>query len=926
MEEPRPMVCYSREVMDSLVDKLTEVKKTHPQVDPLLQDLESLREDLVNKFDRGRETHKQVKGWMKQNRQLVYDIEDWIDLKLGANLDESENQVDDFKAKIKEARDRWERYDLARKAAISDAKVSVDVVPHKKDAVDSQLLWEKNGILVGIDGPRKKLGEHLKDMEKKRKVVSVLGIGGLGKTTLAAKVYEELNGQFDCHASVTVGLNSSIAALMDVFLQVNPEMVAHDTRAFLNEQEVIHQLWEFLKDKRYFIFVDDIRNTRAWSVINCALPNNEVRSRILTTTRDKDLAMFCSVRPTDVIFEMKGLDEGDSKSLLLTAISAKAENSSANFEDKCDAMLNKCGGLPLAIIVTAGLLASTKLAGLGPLGKPEESDRMRTVFDICFADLAPPLKACFLYLSTFPENYTIKKDRLIRRWVAEGFIPKTSQENLLETGQSYFNELICRKLIRPVFDDYNDDQPVVCTVHPVIHDFIVSDSRKEDFHTTAAELILSGPFLYGTIRRFSVDCRQKGNEADTLDSSAIHLSSVRSLTVFGGADRVLDLSTYKHLRVLDLEDTKSLDNQQVESIGFLLLLKYLGLRGANVTKLPERIMSLQHLSTLDLRRTEVRELPAFGNKKLVSLLAPVLTIPRGMGGMEELEELSEVLFGRDTLLNLDGSHAVDVVELVRKSRRLRMLGIKFGYLADTEGVKQFLEEVRKSNVQSLSLDGYPLSSVDLLVDVWDRERSHCLHKFELKMSGCLPLVPEEVASVIAVTHLHIQVKVLQVQGVLALGKLPYLILLKLFSEEGTQERLSISSEDGFRCLKMFWFRCPYFLGMGLQFESGAMPQLQRLQIEFNARKTKFADSNFDFGIQHLCGLLQVRAIIRCKNVTDSEAKAAEANIRGQVEATKDADSSKTSTVDIRISILPESSSILPLPGNNKMENGKVSIT
>ncbi|TVU23469.1 hypothetical protein EJB05_25838, partial [Eragrostis curvula] len=881
MEEARPMVCYSRGAIDSLVDKLTEAKKTHPKVDPLLHDLESVREDLVNKFDRGRATHDQVKGWMKQNRQLVYDIEDWIDLKLAVKLDELETefeeQVDEFKAKIDAVHARSERYNLLDKAPTSDADLP-DAVPSKV-AVDFRLPWEEKAVLVSIDGPTKELKEHLIGKQKKRKVVCVLGMGGLGKTTLAKEVYEKISWQFDCHATITAGRNASITALMDVLLQVNPQTDGQDSRVLLNEEGLISQLWEFLQNKRYFVFINDIRNRHAWSVINCSLPNNDLGSRILTTTRVKDVATLCSVRPTDVIYEMRGLDDDNSRSLLLSMMPTQTEDRSAGFGKNCHDMLKLCCGLPLAIIVTAGLLG-LKSADLGPLGKLAESslslldpcsmsDGMRNVLDACFADLFPPVKTCFLYLSTFPENYTIKKDRLIWRWIAEGFIPKKYQKSRWETGESYFNELICRKLIQPA---------VVCTVHPVIHDFIATLSRQEDIHTTAAELI-SGSFPYSTIRRFSVDCRrQENNEADTLKSSAIHLSGVRSLTVFGDAERMPDLLDFTHLRVLDLEDTKSLDNQQVESIRFLFLLKYLGLGGANVTKLPQQIMSLEHLSTLDLRRTEVRELPAFGNKKLVSLLAPVLTIPRGIGGMEALEELLEVLVGRDVQLNLDGSDANDVAGLINKLRRLRVLGVKFGFLAETEGkgVKHFIEKVRNSTLQSLSLDGYPWALVDLLVDNWG------LQKFELKMPGCHPLVPEEMASIIAVTHLHIQVKVVEGKGVRALGKLPHLILLKLFSEEGTQERLSISSEDGFRCLKVFWFRSSYFPRMALQFEAGALPQLQRLQIEFNAMKTKYSDRSLEFGIQHLCCLLQIRAVIRCKHATDLEAKAAEAAIRDQV--------------------------------------------
>jgi hypothetical protein len=453
-----------------------------------------------------------------------------------------------------------------------------------------------------------------------------------------------------------------------------------------------------------------------------------------------------------------------------------------------------------------------------------------------------------------------------------------------ETGEGYFNELICRKLIQPVFDDYNDDQAVVCTVHPVIHDFILSLSRQEEFHTTAAEFI-SGPFPYGTIRRFSVNCtRQENNEAGTLKSSVIHLSAVRSLMVFGVAGSLPDLGTFKHLRVLDLEDTKSLDDQQAERIELLSLLRYLGLGGTNITKLPHQIMALKHLATLDLRRTKVKELPSFGNKKLVSLFAPFLTIPRGMRGMEELEELSEVLLGHDFLLNLDGSHVDDVAGLVNKSSRLRVLGIKFGYLAEIEAerMNHFLKEVGESKLLSLSLDGYPCDSLALLVKCWADKRPQELQKFELRMSDCLPLVPLEMASIEALTHLHIQVKVVEAQDVCTLGNLPNLVLLKLYSEESTQERLSVSSKDGFPCLKVFWFRSSYFHGMGLRFEAGAMPRLQRLKMEFNARKTKFFYRNYDFGIQNLCCLQHVRAIILCKHAKDPEVKAAETSIRDQV--------------------------------------------
>ncbi|CAO2184759.1 unnamed protein product [Urochloa humidicola] len=323
-------------------------------------------------------------------------------------------------------------------------------------------------------------------------------------------------------------------------------------------------------------------------------------------------------------------------------------------------------------------------------------------------------------------------------------------------------------------------------------------------------------------------------------------------------------------------------SKQLENIGGLSLLRYLELGRTNVTQLPQEIMALEHLTTLNLRRTRVRRLPGFGGTKLVSLLADQLMILRGMVvGMQNLEELSKVLLGPD------GSNAEDVVRLVNELGRLRMLGVRFSHLygqneSDRRGVKHFLEEVGKSNLQSLLFDNYLPELLGLLVaSSWASRRPHRLRKFELRIRGCLPLVPHEIASLIALTHMHITVEEVDAQGIRALGMLPYLVLLTLYSE--SSPRFTVSSKDGFQRLKLFRYSCQCGGGMGLQFESGAMPQLRWIWLDFNVQETMSKYGDFDFGIQHLSGLVKVCATIDCKNtLTDSEVEDAEDYIRGQV--------------------------------------------
>ncbi|KAF8662300.1 hypothetical protein HU200_056507 [Digitaria exilis] len=909
--------------INSLVEKITPLMENHPMTVHLLQDLKSLRDDLMNKFAGGRTAaSEQVKVWMKQVREMVYDIEDWIDLK--KDFSESDmKQIEEFKGEIQEARSRCERYELLKQAPTSpDDDAEQELAKYsgpREEFLGRRLFWEEKSLLVGMDGPKSELLNHLKDEQKELKVVSIHGRGGHGKTALAKEIYGDIcvKGQFECKAFVSVSRNSSTTrtTLIEILHQVKSEVDAWQSWSSNDEQinEIITELWEFLRTKRYFVCIDDIRSTQDSEVIICALPDNDLGSRILTTTRMMDIAISCSGRPSDVVYEMIALDETDSKSLFCNSVYVQEEEWPDHFKESSKKMLEVCAGLPLAIIVTAGFLGRTS-AELSLQSKKltetilsefdqfhSDSQAMRKILDISYADLPLPLKSCFLYLTAFSGNYDIKKDRLVRRWVAEGLIPERHGKSSRETGESYFDELISRRLIQPAFDG-NDDRPIGCTVHGVVFDFLESLSSEENFISLGAEL-KSGVFPSERVRRVSLDCGDE-DDSDTLISNTyclleqkglvassceeeeeedvifLQLSRVRSLTFSGDAGRIPDISAFKHLRVLDLEDTKGLENKRLEGIGHLSLLRYLGLGGTDVTEeteLPQQIMALEQLGALDLRRTRVRRLKVLHRDdrgtKLVSLLADELVItPREMRKMPNLEELSKVLMGPN------GLYASELAGHVNKMGSLRMLGIKFSHLhrhttTDRQDVKHLLEELRKSNLQSLLLDNYPDPLLHLLVDF----SGHKLRKLELRMRGCLPRVPQEIASLIAITHLHINVEAIEVEGVSALGRLPNLIVLNL----NTGSSMTVSFKDGFRCLKLLCCNSQYGGGKGMQFEAGAMPQLRRLRLEIDARGTRSKHDDFDIGIQHLPCLVQVHATIDWTNttLTASEVEAAENQIR-----------------------------------------------
>ncbi|WVZ49360.1 hypothetical protein U9M48_000727 [Paspalum notatum var. saurae] len=929
MEAPAPpMLCSSMGATKTLLEKmdaLTENRR-NPKIKDLMQLIQSLRDDFLDKFSGRRAKSEQVKVWMKQAREMIYDIEDWIDLRQeAANEESDEKQIKTFKRQIEEARERCERYELPSQVpAVSDPELVYGGSSGEAASTGCVGLLGKKTAMVGIGGAKSKLLNHLKNEQEELMVVSILGAGGHGKTSLAKEICGDthIKEQFECQAFVSVGRTTSTRiTLIDILTQVKPEADAawQSTRSC---NEVVTEIWGFLRTKRYFICIDDMRDTNDSEFIFCALPENNLGSRILTTTRIEDIAISCSSRPNDLVHEMIPLDETYSKSLFHNSLYVEEEKWPDNFKQCSKKMLELCAGVPMAIIIAAGLfgrsceelsvqsemLIRTILSELDQFYSASQA--MRTILDISYGDLPLPLKSGLLYMAAFPGNSEIKKDRLIRRWVAEGIVPERHGKSSWKTGESYFDELITRRLIQPAFDD-NDDQPIGCTVPGVVFDFIESLSAEANFITQGAEL-MSGLVPCDRVRRVSIaygddeegdtfipityclleqkkslvassnDVSSSFHDEEANEDEAIylHLSRVRSLAFSGDAKKLLDISALKHVRVLDLEDIKCLELKQLESIGHLSLLRYLGLGGTNVTQLPQEIMALQQLTTLDLRRTRVRRLPPFQYTKLVSLLADELAIlPRQMMGMQNLEELSKVILGDD------GSFPDEVARLVRDLRCLRMLGARFGHLncenrADRQGVKRLLEEAGKSNLQSILLDNYLHPLLDLLAGPW----ANNLGKFELRIRGCLPQVPQEIASLIGLTHLQINVEAVEGQAVRALGTLPKLVLLKL--ESNVSSSLTVTKDDGFKCLRVFWYtNSQYGGGVGLNFQGGAMPRLERLRLDFSAWEPMPSnDDGFDFGIKKLTCLEQIHATIDWMNttLTASEVKAAETHIREQV--------------------------------------------
>ncbi|VAH00720.1 unnamed protein product [Triticum turgidum subsp. durum] len=190
------------------------------------------------------------------------------------------------------------------------------------------------------------------------KKVSIVGFGGLGKTTLARAVYDKIKGDFDCRAFVPVGQNPDMKkVLRDILIDLgNP----HSDLAILDANQLIKMLHEFLENKRYLVIIDDIWDEKLWEGINFAFSSkNNLRCRLITTTRIVSVSNSCCSSADDSVYQMKPLSSDDSRRLFHKRIFPDDSGCPNEYEQVSKDILKKCGGYhwPSLLLLVLWLVA-----------------------------------------------------------------------------------------------------------------------------------------------------------------------------------------------------------------------------------------------------------------------------------------------------------------------------------------------------------------------------------------------------------------------------------------------------------------------------------------------------------------------------------------------------------------------------------------
>ncbi|XP_019175623.1 PREDICTED: putative late blight resistance protein homolog R1B-23 [Ipomoea nil] len=453
---------------------------------------------------------------------------------------------------------------------------------------------EPENQMVGCDDEFRKIKNMIigQQSSEQLEVIPVTGMGGIGKTTLAKKVYDDpdIMSKFYIRAWAVVSQEPDVKRILISLLAC---IVPTTNELYSKERDQLaDQLRKQLLGQRYLIVIDDIWSSSAWDAIKQCFPDNFSRSRILMTTPEKEVAEYASSRKS--IHTKCFLNSKESWHLFVTKVFEGKDVPIPELKTIGRSIVMKCHGLPLAIVVMAGLLRALDKSveawdgvdkNMNSLDEIDPNNQCLGLLSLSYNYLPSHLKACFLYFGVFPEDRDILATKLINLWVAEGFLKKEKEmsKSLEEVAESYLHNLVNRNLVQ-VSQQSFDGKIKSCKLHDMLHEISVNEARRGK--------------LLGVRKQFqSADsCRWISCKSTSWPTS----DGIHSILYFGEdvylSKRNLVFSCMMLLRVLDLSLIKCWHGAPSEIVE-LVHLRYLAL--TTVGSLDKfQLFKLQNLQTL----------------------------------------------------------------------------------------------------------------------------------------------------------------------------------------------------------------------------------------------------------------------------------------------------------------------------------------
>uniref|UniRef100_A0ACD5XT65 Uncharacterized protein n=1 Tax=Avena sativa TaxID=4498 RepID=A0ACD5XT65_AVESA len=522
-------------------------------------------------------------------------------------------RIDGVMARVRTIFQDFTKYSIAR-ISLNETRYGMDENGSLRARRQTLPDFEDEVDIIGFDSQIDQIKDQLLDLENKDlTVISLVGPGGAGKSTIAKKVYN-LVARKHFNSCVWICISQQFTvydALKDI---VKGAMGTQDFEEIgnMNEREIIKKIHSFLKDKRYLVVLDDVWRKEDWDMIQATFPEVKNGSRMVITTRNSAVSNHPNTRK--IIHEVKLLNNEESielfnrKAFPYYVVDGRSDLDS--FRELGKALALKCNGLPLAIVVMGGFLSKNlkitewrrMVASINWDAMKNEGD-IKAILDLSYYDLSSNLKACFLYITSFPEDYAVPVGLLTKLWISEGFIPNVRGCSLDETAIRYVEELAQRCMI--LIEKRSSKCIKTIKVHDVLRDWGIGRARTEGFFKDCSSSNEVDTSYSNEMRAYRVvlhdsACLRVGVAIPNLHTLLIHNAARLEWRTFPSQG-------LHYLRVLYFDGMRARWHLPRE-IGHMIHLRYLGLKGGTYV-LPASVSNLANLHTFDARDATVEALP-----------------------------------------------------------------------------------------------------------------------------------------------------------------------------------------------------------------------------------------------------------------------------------------------------------------------------
>ncbi|KAG6388151.1 hypothetical protein SASPL_153350 [Salvia splendens] len=450
--------------------------------------------------------------------------------------------------------------------------------------------------MVGFDDHMMNIKDRLCGNPSKLQVIPVCGMGGIGKTTLARNVYDDklIKENFTIRVWVTVSQDYSAQRILSNLLESLKE---YNNQSGKKESADI-KVYQILIGRKYLVVMDDIWRSEAWDIVRNVFPDNGNGSRIMLTTRLYDVASYPgpSIKP----YELGLLDEVQSWSLLKEKVFAN-QVCPSDLENIGKDIARSCKGLPLAIVVIAGLLSTVtknpaswmEIAEMVKSAKTAEQEHIEDILSLSYVELPQLLRPCFLYMGSFPEDQEIYTSKLIRLWIGEGFLKfPINTKSFEEVAEECLEELVKRNLVF-VTKRKCDGRVKSCSLHDLIRELCIRKAHESKFFLNLMDEDAEKEKFMDSIKN-----QRQVSTYNLSFFSSYGGSTIHSIKCF--KYHIVELDFVEGVRLVRVLDAEAADVEYLPSQLFELFhLRYLAVRYSH--SIPRILSNLQNLQTLIIR-------------------------------------------------------------------------------------------------------------------------------------------------------------------------------------------------------------------------------------------------------------------------------------------------------------------------------------